>query len=225
MTGFGIENEEAPKSADAGMIARIRALLAKAEGTDNDAERDAFTAKAANMSAKYGVDAAGSADDDMTLKEYNVTGDFARQAGELIYWVAEALGCRAVMTFEGVAVLGYASDVARCDILATCLGLQMNSSAAKVDGPYRVVEGWMLGFTTTAVSRLRDAEARARSRMDAGLLAARKAKVDEVFGQEFPATSKGKSRRGDLSGYAAGANAGRTADIGQSRMQNRRAIG
>src|SRR5450756_307209 len=183
MTGFGITDENTPKGPANGIITRIRALLAKAaDDAATDAERDAFTAKAADLSAKYGVDmavAGGSADDDMTLKEYEVDGDFARQAAELIYYVAQALGCRPIIILGGVAVLGYTADVQRCDTLATCLGLQMNHGAVRVDGPDAVVSGWMQGFTAMACKRLREAEARARSLADPDLLAKRAAHLDE----------------------------------------------
>jgi hypothetical protein len=229
MTGFGITDENAPKDPAGGIIARIRALLAKAANdAATDAERDAYTAKAAELSAKYGVDiaaAGGSAANDMTLKEYEVEGDFDRECAELIYYVAQALGCRPVIILGGVAVLGYTADVQRCDILATCLGLQMNSGASRVAGLDAVVSGWMLGFTSEACRRLRDAEQRARQLADPDLLAKRKARLDEVFGEEFPHISTERSRKIDWRGFGQGQNAARTADIGQARMRNRQAIG
>jgi hypothetical protein len=225
MASFGIENEAAQQHPADSIIGRIRKLLAKAaDQAATDAERDALTAKAAELSAKYGVDMAAAGDQEMALKEYEVDGDFARESAELIYYVAEALGCRAILISAGVAVLGYTADIERGDILATCLGLQMNHGAVRVDGPDAVVSGWMRGFTAEACRRLREAEERARSLADPDMLAKRKAKLDEVFGEEFPNVTN-RSRRIDPRGYAQGRNAGRTADIGQARMRNRQAIG
>jgi hypothetical protein len=221
--GFGIDND-GNGTPDSPILDRMRKLLAKAENAAaTEHERAALLAKVAELSAKYGVDAAqaGSRDDEMGLKEYEVSGDFTDQAAELIYWVAEALGCKSLLTWEGVTVVGYLPDMERADILATSLGLQMNSGAVRVDGPDSVVKGWMKGFTDTVVARLRDAEARARRLADQDKLRERQERLMEIFKEEFPNTVASR-RSVDRTGYAGGANAGRTADIGQSRMGGRR---
>jgi hypothetical protein len=229
---FAFENTgSAEGDSELRIIMRIRALLKKADGAATDAERDAYTAKAAELAAKYGVEAAGSAEDDMELKEYELEGDFVEMTGRLFYRVQEAVGCKAIVTHHGagLTVIGYCSDVARGDILATCLGLAMNTGASKLAGDGAtapMMKGWMLGFIETAVQRLADAEQRARARGNAGLLADRAAKVAEVFSDEFPHTTKGREASYDMGAYFAGTRAGRTADIGQARFgDSRRAIG
>jgi uncharacterized protein DUF2786 len=230
-TDFAFENTGSAQDTELKIIMRIRALLKKAEGAATDAEREAYTAKAAEMSAKYGVEAASSSDDDMELKEYELEGNFVDMTGRLFYRVQEAVGCKAIVTHHGagLTVIGYCPDVARGDILATCLGLAMNSGASKLaesGGTAHMVEGWMLGFIETAVERLRDTEQRARARGNAELQARRAAKVAETFAGEFPHTTRGSKGSYDMGAYFQGARAGRTADIGQARFgDSRRAIG
>src|SRR5690606_2021948 len=53
-----VEPSAAPAQLDPGMLERIRALLAKAEATEYEAEADAFTAKAQELMTRYRVDRA-----------------------------------------------------------------------------------------------------------------------------------------------------------------------
>jgi hypothetical protein len=227
-----IENTSPSKGdSDVRIIMKIRALLAKAAAASTDAEREAYNAKAAELSAQYGVQAAGSTEDDMEIKEYTIEGNFPEMTGRLLYYVQEAVGCKAIITNNGagVTVVGYCSDVSRGDVLYTCLGLEMNSGAAKMaegGATAPVVEGWMLGFITTANERLQDAEKRARARGNQDLLAKRAAKVAETFAEEFPHIRRGGRSSYNMSAFGAGARAGSTADIGQGRFgAGRRAIG
>jgi len=224
MSEFGITEENVEVEGNGKQVSRIRALLAIAnhEGT-SDHEREAARAKAEALAAKYGVDMARADDEDIDIKEYEVTrSPFADQAASLIYWVAEAIGCRAIIVpGVGVTVIGYTADVRRGDVLSTALGLAMNSQASRVAGPDSVVRGWMEGFIREAARRLREAEKRARERADQDMLAERKAKLDEIFSQEFPFVTKGRAGMTG-GGYWDGAAAGRTADIGQDRMGGQR---
>src|SRR5580692_5021678 len=71
----------------------IRALLAKAERASNDQERDAYTAMAAKLIAKYGVDEA------MLNGSKNDSG----QVQDVVTWVVRPFGDRMQDLLRGIA--------------------------------------------------------------------------------------------------------------------------
>jgi hypothetical protein len=234
MEDFGIVSDDNGDASPA--LDKVRKLLAKAESTDSDAERDALNARAAELIAKYGIDEAMASagrpsGDDMALKEYEIRGDYADEIARLLVGLAIALGAQGILTYEGATVVGYLADIERLEVLYTSLSLQMHSGAVRVDGTVSVRRGWMTGFKDVVVQRVRDAEARARH--DAGgkgsstdlVLASREVAVRNAFREEFP--SVGFSRpRVNLAQYGSGAAAGRRASIGGSSVgRSRQAIG
>jgi hypothetical protein len=157
-----------------GQLDRVRKLLAKAEDEGcPPAEAEALTAKAAELTARYGIDRAllgalhpetdKPADRVLTLA--NPWGDVKRH---LLAGLALALRCQCVQTRspEGIRlhVFGYASDLERADILFTSLLVQMARALAAQPVPgygggaraWR--RSWMLGYCTAVISRVRAAE-------------------------------------------------------------------
>jgi len=233
MEDFGIVNEDNGESNPA--LDKIRKLLAKAESTDSEAERDALNARANELIAKYGIDEAMAAQgrpsgDDMAAKEYEIHGDYADEIARLLVRLGVALGCEGILTYSGATIIGYLADIERLEVLYTSLSLQMHSGAVRVEGSISVRRGWMIGFAETVALRVREAEARAKQ--DAGgdgsptalVLASRGLAVRKAFNEEFPHTTRSKSRV-NMGAYADGAAAGRRADIGGKRVgDSRRAL-
>lgn len=228
---------------------RVRKLLAKAEGTDNEHERDTFMAAANQLMAKYGIEQAmlGATDrthEKPTSRRITVENPWADVKAHLIYYVAEAVGCKSILitmprgiSYKVVQIFGFESDLERAELLYTSLLLQMASGLARVevpwnDSPRAYKRSWMLGFKNEVVHRIRTAEKAAARDFDAEqaatgaaagpstalVLASRRDAVTAAYQEAFPSarTSRGISSRG--TGYGAGRAAGRSADIGSRRV-------
>src|ERR1044071_6056642 len=122
--------------AAAPLLARVRKLLAKAEGAGvTPAEAQALTAKAAELMAKYGIDrallaAARPETDRPADRMIDVGNPWARVQAHLLCGLASAMRCQCVIlprTGPGsrIHVFGFSSDIERTDVLYTSLLLQM----------------------------------------------------------------------------------------------------
>jgi hypothetical protein len=223
----------------------IRKLLAKAEGASTPAEAEAYTAKAVELMARHGVDAALLAAADPgsdVIGQVRVAMDDPYSAGKarLLGWVAAALRCRSVLhgarggRVAAVTVLGFASDRRRVELLYTSLLVQATGELVRQRPPvagesvaaYR--RSWLHGFAAEVHRRLAEAERRAAGeppgtggrsagagRSVALVLRDRRDRVDEACAEAFP--HLGRARRPSLSGsgFAAGADAGQRADLGR----------
>lgn len=239
---------------DESLLAKIRALLAKAERTTNPHEAEAYNTKVAELVAKYGIDQALLAEKVPELnipgdKRITVQGPYLQGKVELICWVASALRCRTVKRSWGsrteleVHVFGIQSDLERFEILYTSLLLQASSGLQRVEVPYweharTFRNAWLRGFSAAVVARLRKAEALAeqnarQTAAEAGtpgvalVLADRKALVDRRVEELYPDLGKPTKRKvkGSREAFNSGVAAGNRADLGHDRLAtNRRAL-
>src|SRR2546430_5681705 len=166
------------------LLARVRKLLAKAEGAGVTlAEAQALTAKAAELMAKYGIDrallaAARPETDRPADRVIDVGNPWARVQAHPLCGLASAMRCQCVIlprTGPGsrIHVFGFSSDIERTDVLYTSLLVQMwqGLAAAQVPdwsrSPRAWRRSWLLGFATAVVARVRAAEQAAASRATA----------------------------------------------------------
>jgi hypothetical protein len=221
----------------------IRKLLAKAEGAATAEEAETYTAKAVELMARYGVDAAllAAAEpgrDAIGPLRIDMQDPYSAGKARLLGWTASALGCRWVLhgarggKATAVTVFGHASDRERVELLYTSLQLQATSQLVRVRpawpgesvAAYR--RSWLHGFAVEVHRRLTSAEERAaESATRAGsadegtsvalVLADRRDRVDRAYAAAFPRL--GRARRTALSGsgFEAGARAGERADLGR----------
>lgn len=164
------------------VLARVRKLLAKAEDPScPPAEAEAFTAKAGELIAKYGIDRAMLA---ATEDGSDVPGDrvvavespYALDKAGLLCGVGEAMRCRAVRRTDrpppdfrrrlSVHLFGFDSDLERVELLYTSLLVQAANALASTpvppwDQPAAFRRSWLAGFASAVVTRLRAAERRA----------------------------------------------------------------
>jgi hypothetical protein len=236
---------------DNAMLGRIRKLLAMAEAEGlTDAARETYNTKAAELIARYGIDAALLTETQPTRDEpadrrVTLEAPYAKDKGDLLNYVAVALRCRVVFTRGGGAHLfGMASDVERVELLYTSLMVQQALGLAGVRpaDPREDVRAyrrsWMAGFRRAVYERLNRAESAARvdgerRQADAGgrsvalVLADRKALVDRAVADAYPQLRSGRSRQLSGSGGSAGYAAGQRADLGGARVggSGRRALG
>ncbi len=231
------------------ILDKVRKILAKAEDpAATPEEAETYTAKAAELIASYGIDAALLAE---SRPDSDVVGDrvvvldapYALDKAGLLSGVAVALRCRAVQRTrydaDGAKVLsmhlfGYQADLARAEILYTSLLLQAAGQLRRVAPPpgehvaaYR--RSWLAGFTTAVVRRLHEAERRAEaaarpSHAAAGersvslVLADRSVAVRDAVEAEYPYLRKAQARSLSGSGGRSGYLAGQRADLGGTRV-------
>lgn len=163
------------------VLARIRKILAKAENpAASPQEAEAYTAKAAELIAKYGIDHALLAQQDPTSDLVGqrlivVDPPYAVDKAYLLQRLAGALRCEAVQRRGSVTgakqlsvhLFGFESDLTRTELLYTSLLLQATSALARIAAPFgesvaAFRRSWLAGFTVAVTDRLRDAETRAQ---------------------------------------------------------------
>ena len=227
-------------------LATVRKLLAKAEGAATASEAESYTAKAMELMARHGIDAALLAAaqperDTIGLLRISMQDPYSAGKARLLGWAAAALGCRWVMhrgwggKVAAVTVFGHATDRERVELLYTSLQLQATSQLVRVRPPwpgesvaaYR--RSWLAGFATEIHRRLVAAEQRAAEQAEAVperagpggmsvalVLADRRARVDTAFAAAFPQLAAARRSVLSGSGFDSGVLAGRRADIGAS---------
>jgi hypothetical protein len=222
--------------ADAAVLDRVRALLAKAESTTFPAEAEALSAKAQELMARHAIDAVvvagGSSPGAVASRRFTVEDPYARAKVQLLTEVAGASSCRAVWS-QGlgiVTVFGYAADLDAVDLLHTSLLVQASAAmlGAAAGGPgsrdrsrgFR--NAFLLGFATRIGERLRAASARAvaEAARDHGssllpVLASRDEAVDSAVADACPDLVTRRVSASDGPGWAAGSAAARRADLGR----------
>lgn len=225
---------------------KIRALLAKAEHGATEQEAETYRAKAFQLMAEYGIEAAMLAEekpeaDHPEGRTFEVNNPWARENRMLLTGIAHGLGCRAVLLRDQkgqpkrARIFGYRSDLDRLDVLYTSLLLQMHSALAAETVPWNVRSArawrrsWLLGFAAKVADRIADAEQRARQettaitstgRSAALVLADRSTRVNGLVYKEFPRLQKTRTTYSGT-GYRNGAAAGARADIGGARIGSR----
>jgi hypothetical protein len=218
---------------DERLMARVRALLAQAEHENTSREEaEAFTEKAAELMARYGIDAAVLAEstrkpETVTSVRVDLDHPYAPEKAHLLGTVAYYSRCRAVShkrgrTVSHLTLFGFPADLAQVELLYTSLLLQATTGLLRARMPYRshIVSyrrTWLMGFAGGIGRRLRDAQRRAEddatrrhansARSVAVVLADRSALVDTAMNEAFPNLVDAKPRQlsgfGQYDGYAA----------------------
>ncbi|MGI5212384.1 DUF2786 domain-containing protein [Plantactinospora sp. CA-290183] len=226
------------------MLGKVRKLLAKAEDPAcTAAEAEAFTAKAAELIARYGVDRAllaarDPASDPVGDRVVELPAPYALDKAGLLAGVAAALRCRSVRRRDGngfvVHLFGFASDLERVEVLFTSLLVQaaQGLAAAPVpagEHPAAFRRSWLAGFAGAVAVRLRHTEEAAASAPPptpgpsvAVVLADRSARVERRLAETYPRLRTAAPRRLVGGGLEQGAAAGHRADLGGTRLRSGR---
>ncbi|SCL16335.1 Protein of unknown function [Micromonospora inyonensis] len=230
------------------MLSKVRKLLAKAEDPAcTPAESAALTAKATELIARYGVDRAllaarDPATDPVGDRVVDVLAPYARDKAGLLAAVADPLRCRCVRRREGsgftMHLFGFASDLERVDLLFTSLLVQAAHGLAGTAvpagaHPAAFRRSWLAGFAQVVGERLRAAEAAAVEVAAADgpsvalVLVDRSDRVRRRLDEVYPRLRAAAPRRLAGTGYSAGADAGRRAELGGRTVGGspRRALG
>lgn len=231
------------------MLEKVRKLLAKAEDpAASPAEAETYTAKAAQLIADHGIDAAllaadAPGSDRVADRVVDLEAPYSRDKAQLLCTVANRLRCRAVLrtrrdldghASHSVHLFGHTSDLERADLLFTSLLLQSTSRLARTPvprGEHKAAfrRSWLAGFRISISERLeqaeREAETRASAReatsgRSAGLvLADRDTVVEETLQQAYPHLQSARPRELSGSGMRDGYVAGASADLGGRRLR------
>ncbi|PRX06699.1 UNVERIFIED_ORG: uncharacterized protein DUF2786 [Actinomadura viridilutea] len=133
---------------DERILAKVRALLAKAESTEFPEEAEALSARAQELMARHSIDHALLAADDTGAasapagRRLAVDAPYESPKAALLTVVAEADRCRAVWHRElGFStVLGFPADLAAVEMLFTSLLVQTSAAMARA-GAQRDADG------------------------------------------------------------------------------------
>jgi hypothetical protein len=219
------------------MLHKIRSLLDKAasEGV-TEPERELLNAKANELIARYGIDAAMLAAEDPKADQVSdrvitVGAPYAMDKVYLLFAIAAPLRIRmcAGKQPDGtrfVHLFGYGADLERVEILYTSLLLQavrglQHARPMPGESVKAFRRTWLAGFADAVGQRLRKAEdgaaatttPNATGQSVALVLADRSALVAQAFRARYPQTRKTRRRlRG--SGLASGHGAGMKANLG-----------
>src|SRR5215469_11794803 len=225
------------------LLDRVRKLLAQAEDDAvTPAEAQAFTAKAAELMAKYGIDRALLAADQPETDQpanriLDIDNPWAREKAHLLCGLASALRCQCILLGSRpgsrVHIFGFGSDIERTDVLYTSVLIQMAHGLAGVrvpewsSSPRAWRRSWLLGFATAVIARVRQAEhgaivaatapGKSESDRTALVLADRSLVVRRHVEQAYPITRKSRVTYSGH-GYRDGYERGQRADIGASRL-------
>ena len=213
----------------ASLLGRVRKLLAKAEDPAcTPAEAAAFTAKATELIAKYGVDQALlGADRPDPVGDRIVTAEppYVRDKAGLLATVALAMRCRVVhLDRRGATrshLFGHGPDLERVELLFTSLLVQAahGLAAAPVpvgEHPAAFRRSWLVGFTEAIRARLRESERSAAAAVPGAelVLVDRTALVERRRDEVYPRLAKLGPRRLRGSGRGLGYAEGRRANLG-----------
>jgi hypothetical protein len=226
-------------------LARVRALLAKAEATDNEHEAKTYNAKAAALMAKHGIAKAlaykkDAATDERVDKVMTFRAPHAKAKGYLYAKVLGAMRIRVVLTdgYKRVHVFGFRSDMDLAEMMHASQSVQAWRAVAHA--PIRPanyagadIRSFFFRYAETVAARLRDVYAQttteAQDELESGqhsvalVLADRKTLVDAAVNAAYPRLGTIRTSTSGRAGLA-GVEAGRRADLGLGSIRNRQAL-
>ncbi|GAA2978172.1 DUF2786 domain-containing protein [Kitasatospora sp. NPDC006786] len=170
----------APVTGEPRMLARIRALLAKAESTEYPEEAEALTAKAQQLMAQHSIDdallaAAGADRDTPAALRIGVDNPYEGPKTMLLDAVAAANRCRVVWAkeFGFCTVVGFDGDLDGVELLYTSLLVQathaLNKAGSRKDSRSKAFrQSFLVAYAARIRERLTAATERATSAAAAG---------------------------------------------------------
>jgi len=224
-------------------LARIQALLDKAESTTFPEEAEALIAKAQELMARHAIDeamlaGAATSRDEVEAEQLTVAAPYASAKVGLLSATARANRCRLVISrgpsgTQLCTLVGFPDDLANVRTLFASLSVQATRFvlAAPVppgDTPRRFRHAFLTSFGFRIGERLAEAEQRAAAAAEADrqvaggdgptvalVLADREAAVDDDLARRFPNLRTRKISASSRAGWAGGQLAADRANLGQ----------
>ncbi len=231
---------------DRKMLARVRALLAKAEATEFPDEAEALSGKAQELMAKFSLDhalldAGPDLDlpDDSGARRIWVETPYVTAKAQLVGVVADANGCRTVTQDQlaVVTIVGADLDLQLTELLATSLLVQANR-AMLASGKHYGIRGesrtrsfrqsFLMAYAQRIGERLQATAEKARAAVAEAdqdrllpVLSRREKQVDALFTKLFPETVTRRTRITNGAGWHAGLTAADLAQLDTHRPVTR----
>ncbi len=234
------------RRGDSAWLARVQALLAKAESTDFPDEAEALVAKAQDLMARHAIDhalldrAAGSPSRVITAT-VRIEAPYATAKASLLGAVAYANSCRCVSSGGGdrglCHLVGHDTDVANVEALYASLSLQavramLSAPVPAGDTARRFRHAFLLAFAARIGQRLDDVSQRVRLEAErsrgagtALVLADRSAEVDRALSEAFPRLRRARYTSSSSAGHVSGRRAADQARLGGAELPGRRTLG
>jgi Protein of unknown function (DUF2786) len=225
-------------------LATIRALLAKAEGTEFAEEAEAFAAKAQEMMTKYSIDAAmldtrhgNDLAAGVKARRFHIDQPYAKEKVILLSTVGSINNVRIVFddVYAMATALGFDEDLDVTDMLYTSLLVQASRALTNTATPNGHASSpsfrraFWLAFAQRVGERLREALDRASAESEqvygnalVPVLQERKDAIDHRVTELFGQTRSMKTRQVDAAGWHAGRNAADSASLGIARGKLKR---
>lgn len=230
------------------MKAKIAKLLAKAEKTDSDEERDALNAKAERLMLRLGIEAAeleatGEVKPEEIITDHrDFLGNYAITMLPSMYSVLRSFGNLSgyFVTFSytrrRLVVVGHKSDVEAFMVLAESLAIQVMHALSiwqKANREqrrgltdmqkYNQHRDFIDGFFVTVSKRVRVEKTEEEKDASPGaalVLVSKAERVDDFMKENHSdlRPARGRSSYGDGQSYVAGKEAGRTANLGEKNL-------
>ncbi len=224
-------------------LARIRALLAKAEATGYPEEAEALSAKAQELMARHSVDEAllaarahPASPDTPGACRIGVEAPYEQAKAVLLDAVADANHCRAVWNepLGFTTVVGFEADLEAVELLYTSLLVQAEGAMAKAEAAQRAGgrkrtktfrQSFLAAYAHRAGTRLRAAAEQATAESGTAaevdllpVLASREVAVTDRMERMFPETTTTRLRGvSDAAGWTEGTRAADDAQVGRRR--------
>lgn len=233
-----------PDTIDDALLAKVRKLLAMAEGSPNSNEADAFSRKAAELIAAHRIDPdrlRAEADDDLSVLELELgRGAYVRGRLGLLQVIAEAHGCRVVFEVRDrgtvAFVAGFRSDLDTTELLYNSLHTQASSRmAGERRATGAATQQWRRSFLFGFADEIRQMLTKSADQAQRHVhpassalpaLRARDRRVAEFSRQRFGRVGAARRPRPAIAtGWEAGRRAAARADLGRRRVGGLRAIG
>jgi len=236
-TNIGIAERARTGEVDEKALRLIRAMLAKAEATNFEAEAESFTAKAQELMTRHSIDAAMMASAargtgyaaGIESRRVHIDNPYSDEKATFLSAVASVNNVRAVWgpTCGFSTLVGFPVDLRLTDVLFTSLLVQATHASAQATAhqphlrtaPFR--RAFLIAFADRITERLeatRDHIAHSAEQTYGTalvpVLAERQAAVDAAYAEAFPNTTVRRGRRLDAAGWYAGRAAAERADIG-----------
>jgi hypothetical protein len=229
------------------LLAKVRALLAKAEATEFPKDAEVFTAKAHALMVRHAIDEAAvrgrsseSTTADIAATRFAVIEPYAKQHLLLLAEVATAAGARCVFHAELAlaTVVGPRRELKRIELMHTSLMVQSQSAFNAVAnqagaGSHQRSRGFRSAFLTAYAigigGRLQEQRNAATSHAPSDalpVLAADRVAVDTKFDDLFGGSLKSISFGAfDRAGWAAGGNAAERARLSADELHANASLG
>lgn len=222
--------------SDDRMVSKIRALLAKAEAVAGTPEADAFSERAFDLIAKYGItlteSTEGGPDPEAVVKLSIILPEAHAAARRDLMWaIAGAFKCSGVYSQHDrkLVLFGVRRNLARFKIVNTLVFPQMVNAAAHTIGanPFDKAAteehraSFMAGFAASIRERIEASEHRVH--LTSGHTRAVAFEDDYTRARKaqdaaYPHAVPGNYSQRNGSGYGAGSTAGAGTDVGQTAV-------